>query len=376
MATPGGRAGTSVTQRLQKQPHKFEFFQAVRLLEYLRRERSDNGTASGLVPVGENGPPARESVRFRVLPSHTFPACEITSIEIAPESESGSVADGTASVPLAKMETAFLGLIGPSGVLPQHYTQLVIDRVRNRDYSLRDFLDVFHHRVISLFYRAWEKYRLPFVFERLALDGRAGSDDLFSQCLHCLVGRGTSGLRGRLEIPDATFLYFAGHFAHQPSSAAGVEAMVADYFELPTQALQFQGQWLYLRAEDRSCMPSPAEPQGRNRALGRNVVVGQRVWSVENRFRIRLGPLGYGQFRRFMPTGDALVPICQMIRSYVGPEFDFDIQPVLKAAETPRARLGGRRDDGSFLGWNAWVQSRLRTRDACEAIFEHDGFPC
>jgi len=76
-----------------------------------------------------------------------------------------------------------------------------------------------------------------------------------------------------------------------------------------------------------------------------------------------------------MPTGDALIPLCQLLRAYVGPEFDFDVQPVLKAAETPRARLGGRRADGSYLGWNTWVQSQPRARDACEAIFENDGFP-
>ena len=374
MATQGGRTGASVVQRLERQPYQFEFFQAVRLLEFLRRERSEGGVSTGLVAVGENGPPSRESVRFRTLPSHTFPACEVTSIEIASAGDPGTAARDATGRSLARMEVAFMGLTGPSGVLPQHYTQLVIDRVRNRDDSLRDFLDLFNHRAISLFYRAWEKYRLPLVFERWALDGDGG-DDLFTQCLHCLVGRGTAGIRGRLEIPDETFLYFAGHFARRPPSAVAVEAMVADYFGLPARVLQFRGQWLYLEAEDRSRMPSPAAPHGQNRSLGVNVVIGQRVWSVENRFRVQLGPLGYDAFRRFMPTGDALIPLCQLLRAYVGPEFDFDVQPVLKAAETPRARLGGRRADGSYLGWNTWVQSQPRARDACEAIFENDGFP-
>jgi type VI secretion system protein ImpH len=373
MATPGRRTGASLVQRLEKEPYQFEFFQAVRLLEFVRRERIESGADTGLVPVGENGPPGREPVRFAALPSHAFPGCEVTSIEF-PESArpaSGSAADR----PLAKMQVAFMGLTGPGGVLPQHYTQTVIDRVRSRDTALRDFLDIFNHRAISLFYRAWEKYRLPLAVERAALDARAADSDPFRLCLRCLVGLGTGGLQGRLEIDDETFLFFSGHFAHQPPSVAAIEAMVGDYFQLPVRVLQFQGQWLYLDAEDRSVMPSPAEPRGRNRSLGRNVVVGQRVWSIENRFRIQLGPLGYAEFCRFMPNGDALRPISQLIRSYVGPEHDFDIQPVLKAAETPRTRLGGRRDDGSLLGWNTWMQSKPREADAREAIFEDDGFP-
>jgi type VI secretion system protein ImpH len=373
MAAPGRRTGASLAQQLEKEAYRFEFFQAVRLLEFIRRERTASGSELGLVPVGRNGPSDRESVHFRTLPSHAFPASEITAIELT--QPAGSESPGNPHQPMAQMEVAFMGLTGPCGVLPQHYTQTVIDRVRNRDRALRDFLDLFNHRAISLFYRAWEKYRLPLVVERAALEQRR-EEDLFSQCIRCLTGFGTGGLRDRLEIADETFTFFSGHFAQaHPPSVAAIEAMVGDYFGLPVRVLQFQGQWLYLDPEDRSCMPSPALPAGRNRSLGRSVVVGQRVWSIENRFRIQLGPLGYSEFSRFMPTGDALRPISQLIRSYVGPEFDFDVQPVLKAVETPGSRLGGRPADGAFLGWNTWIQSRPRDRNACEAIFEDDGFP-
>ena len=105
-----------------------------------------------------------------------------------------------------------MGLTGPSGVLPEHYTRLLIERLRAKDYTLRDFLDLFNHRVISLFYRAWEKYRFQFVYEQVKL-GAVGdeTEDFFTKCLYCLVGMGTGGLRGRQKIDDETFLYYGGH---------------------------------------------------------------------------------------------------------------------------------------------------------------------
>ena len=116
-----------------------------------------------------------------------------------------------------EMEVNFLGLVGPSGVLPQHYNELVIQRLRQyKDSALRDFLDLFHHRTISLFYRAWEKYRFPVVYERTARSGRPMTRERehldFTWYLHCLVGQGTPGLRGRLDVDDEAFLYYSGHF--------------------------------------------------------------------------------------------------------------------------------------------------------------------
>jgi len=358
-----------VSQRLAEEPYKFDFFQAVRLLEQIARERSPDDRSGVRVPVGADGPPRRETVRFRALPSHTFPPCEVYSLEFSPESTS----DEAPTTP-AEMVVSFMGLTGPSGVLPQHYTQLVIDRIRQKDHSLRDFLDLFNHRAVSLFFRAWEKYRLPATFERAAVDPQA-DEDLFTSSLYCLLGLGTSRLRRRLQVSDPAFLYFSGHFSHYPRTVAALECIIADYFELPVVVLQFQGQWLYLSSEDQSRTPWAREPDGRNCQLGWNVVVGQRVWSVENKFRVRLGPLGYEQFCRFTPNGDGLVPLCQLVRSYVGPEFDFDVQPVLKAEETPWCRAGGDESAASRLGWNTWLRSRPMPKDADEAVFVNDGYP-
>ncbi len=370
MASQSGRKSASVSQQLTEEPYRFDFFQAVRLLERIAQEKSESDPAYRRYPVGKDHPPHQEIVHFRALVSQSFPPAEIASLT-DPRYDEPSDPHGE----VREMVVSFMGMTGPAGVLPRHYTQLVIDRTRKKDFALRNFWDLFNHRAISLFYRAWEKYRLPVAYERAARDSEDHEEDLATRCLYSLIGLGTPGLRGRLELDDQALLYYAGHFAHFPRSAVSLELMIEDYFELPAKVLQFQGQWLYLSEEDQSRMPTADEPQGQNMQLGVNVVVGERVWSIESKFRIRLGPLTYRQFQRLTPRGDTLVPLSQMIRTYAGPELDFDVQPVLLADEVPACQLGGDDSDPSCLGWNTWLSSQPLADDVDEAVFVHSGSP-
>ncbi len=378
MPSQGGRKSAPVSQRLRSQAERFDFFQAVRLLEREATAPSRPDSDPPRYPVGKDYPPGREVVRFRALPSSSFPAGSISGIEDASSLES---ADNGAGAP--EMTVTFMGLTGPNGVLPRHYTTLLIERIRSKDYALRDFFDLFNHRTISLFYRAWEKYRFPIAYESAKSGERKNDEDLFTRCLYSLLGLGTEGLRGRLEFDDEAFLFYGGYYAHFPRSAVSLEFMLADYFELPVKVEQFVGQWLYLGEDDQSSLPGSDRLQGGNAQLGIDTVVGQRVWGIESKFRIRFGPLGYDQFRRFLPDGDALRPTCQMVRSYVGPEFDFDIQPILKASEVPWCRLGGEEvrrpevegDPPACLGWNTWIRAAEFDRDVTDAVFTMEGLP-
>src|SRR5262249_5064658 len=196
-----------------------------------------------------------------------------------------------------EMVVTFMGLTGPAGVLPRHYTELLLQQIRERDYSLRDFLDLFNHRLISLFYRAWEKYRWPIAYERSQLDLHLKEPDLATQGLYCLTGLGTAGLRGRLDTDDEVFLYYGGHFAHFPRSALALESLLGDHLEMPVEVRQCQGQWLHLEKEDQAAMPSLSEPEGRNNQLGVNLIVGERIWDVQSKFRLRIGPVSWREFR-------------------------------------------------------------------------------
>ena len=376
MAATGGRDRTSVADALRREAHRFDFFQAVRLLETMAQEAPEE-SGQRRAPVGQDHRPDAEVVRFRALPSLSFPTGSIAELRSPEAAGPGQPAPGQPGpgqpAPPPDMVVACLGLFGPSGPLPLHYTALVIQRSRERDYSLRDFLDLFNHRTISLFYRAWEKYRFPIGYERLQRARETAGEDLFTQCLYCLIGWGTGGLRGRLALDDEALLFYAGHFAHFPRSALALELILADYFELPVGMRQFRGQWLYLSAEDQARLPSGRPPPGSEKRLGDNLVVGQRVWDVQSKFRVRLGPLGYREFCRFMPSGDALPPLCQMVRSYAGPQWDFDVQPVLRGAEVPWCRLGGPAADGARLGWNTWIRSGALEYDVDDAVFSLEG---
>ncbi|MEM9659302.1 MAG: type VI secretion system baseplate subunit TssG, partial [Planctomycetota bacterium] len=201
--TSEDRRRRAVFESLANRPHEFDFFQAVRLLTQIGCRESD-GTPPRRQVVGRDFSPQHEVVRFRALPSHSFPPAEIASFHVTDQSAP------------AEMSVSFMGLTGPVGALPQHYTQAVIDRLRLKDHALREFLDLFNHRAISFFYRAWEKHRVLPSMERACVEG---VEDPFTRSVYCCVGMGVSTLRDRLEARDETFLYYAGLFAHYPRNA-------------------------------------------------------------------------------------------------------------------------------------------------------------
>ncbi len=370
MAGKRGREGVTVAERLLEEPYCFDFFQAVRMLELIARSGSHDESSPQRKSVGHDFAPDEEVVRFKSFPSRSFPSSPIETLRPT-EGKLLSDADG----PPPEMLVTFMGLTGPSGVLPQHYTQLVIDRLRENDTSLRDYLDLFHHRVISLFYRAWEKYRFPFSHERAARE-KDGDDSLFTFALYCCVGLGFPSLRRRMNVADETVLYYAGHFAQSRPSAATLEQIVGDYFQVPAEVQQFFGQWFYLsERRNQSKLPSADCPAGRNNQLGLDAIAGERVWNVPSKFRIRLGPLSYSQFRDFIPGRRRLETLAELVRLHVGMEFDFDVQLVLRGEEVPWCRLDSDSSDPARLGWNTWIRSSPLQNDVGDAVFVVDGMP-
>ena len=235
-------------------------------------------------------------VRFKALASLSFPPSVISGLK-----------PPTAAVPVTTMTVPFMGLTGPSGVLPRHYTELLL-RIEKElktpeKYALRDWFDLFNHRLISLFFRAWEKYRFDVTYTR-----RRGADhDLFTQVLSSLVGLGTPGLQSRLRVVSCwdaigtqqreervlarvehlALVFYSGLLSHRPRNALGLEALLHDYFRLPVRIVQFQGHWVQLEEEKQSRL---GDPSGYS-LLGGNAVVGERVWDVQGKIRLRLGPL-------------------------------------------------------------------------------------
>lgn len=402
MAAAGRGQGVAVIDGLRREAYRFDFFQAMRVLERWLAHEADGRGVERRMPVGYDAAPNEEIVRLRALVSMTFPPSPIAELREMPPAKNADGLDDEAAprTPPFEMVCTFMGLIGAAGVLPTHFTTMLIERVRDKDEALRDWFDLFHHRTISLFYRAWEKHHFPFAYERSRLEAldrpsseprasasdgidvaaddadrsltvaaqTAGVDDLFTRALFSLVGLGTGGLRGRLRADDEAFLFYGGHFAHLPRNAEGLEQVLGDYFGITVEVRQFQGQWLYLSPQDCSQMSGIG---GANNELGRTTVVGHRVWDVQSRFRIRTGPLKYQQFQRLTPNGDGLRSLCEVTRLYVGGEFEFDVQPVLLASEIPTCQLGSPADEPR-LGWNTFLSSGPQPADFDGAVFHLD----
>lgn len=337
-----------IVERLSKQRANQGFFQAVRLL------LKESGTT-----LGRDLKPSEEAIRLRAEASEAFPASEIASISLD-EKETGK----------PTIEASFFGLYGPSGVLPQHYTQLVIDRIRRKDTGLRDFLDIFNHRLLSLFYRAWEKHHFPVAYETAH---QAKVSDLVTECLMHLVGFGNSGLRNRLQVSDNAWLHYAGLMALSGPRTDALEGMISDHFQVPSSVSSFEGEWLRIPLEEQTSLGWTQLGETKNNALGVDAVAGQRTWAVEHRFRIEVGPLRLDQFRRFLPSGTLLASLAQLVRTYVGPQFDFDIQVTLHRLDVTGTELG--IDSASRLGWNTWLGDWRSDCHAKNARFESEGNP-
>jgi type VI secretion system protein ImpH len=351
--------------QLVRQPFRFEFFQAVRLIALAagRMETTSPHLQSEL-QVAAGRLPYEEHIRFRSHVGHAFPASAISSFVT---SSAAAKTDG--SVP--EMVVTFLGLAGTGGVLPEHYTQMLIDRVREKDFGLRDFWDLFNHRLISYFYRGWEKCHFYVGYEQARRTGNEARDH-FTRMLYSLVGLGTAGLQARHALPDEVLLYYAGHFSHRPRSAVALQQVVADCFHVRTEVQQFRGQWMILRRPDRTRLTAGLRSKGNNR-LGVSAIAGGRVWGIENKFRLRLGPLNYAQFRKLMPGASMHVSLGQLVRFFVGPALDFDLQLVLAKREVPRCEL--KRNAGMQLGRNTWLFSAPPTGDVADAVFVCEAMP-
>ncbi len=373
MGSAGRRQDASVEARLRREPHRFEFFQAVRVLEAIARDRALRDKRWERESVGHDAAPHREVVRFQALPSLSFPPGEIAELSQPRPKD----VEEEWRLPPPEMLVSFLGLTGPLATLPSHYTETVITRMRSRDHALRRFLDLFNHRSISLFYRAWAKYRIGCGYEAASGGARGGESrygdgDLLTWCLYSLVGLGTEHLRGRLRVADEAFLFYGGHFAAGRANASSLERMLAEYFEIPTEIEQFQGEWLYLRREDRTVLPSEANPLGQHNRLGQDTILGQQAWDIRGRFRVRMGPLTHEQYRGLMPGGDALATVADLTRTYVGNDLAFDVMPVLRADEVPECALDSLAEDPLRLGGNVWLRSAPCEDDFAGVAFEPD----
>jgi type VI secretion system protein ImpH len=357
MATAGRGQTDRLIDRLHDDPRRFGVFEAVRLIERVAQRTRRSGE------LGTHALPEREPLRFEGDPFLGFPSSEISALVPPPA--------GRAEEIPYRMRVAFMGLYGASGILPDFYTELLIQRRRKGDRALGQFLDLFVHRLVSLHYRAWKKYRVGPTIERSI---RSRGEDPITTILWSIAGLGLPSLRDRMAVSDSVLIRFAGHLAVGTRSASRLRRVLEAHFGFGVEIEEFHGTWRYLPDEDRSRLPDATEPKGRYVTLGKTALVGRRVWDAMGSFRLRLGPLTRAQYDRLLPGKADALALRDLVRIFVGPTLGFDAVLLIRRDRLPAAHLAGSGAEGCHLGWNAWLGGG-RGSDIAASVFALDATP-
>ncbi len=316
-------------QELAQTPYSFGFYAALRRIDCAHRQSPRLGSSRQLKD---------DVVRLSQDPALYFPPSTVSSFR-----------NGEEDLP-PRMGVYFMGLFGPNGALPLHLTEYALEREqRHKDRTFRAFADVFHHRMLSLFYRVWASAQPAVSFDR-------PEDDRFGEFLASLIGMGMPSLRERDAMPDLAKLHFSGRLVHQARNAEGLAALVRGYFGVPADIRQFVGEWLDLPEQYR-CRLGETPATG---ALGVTAIIGSRAYECQHKFRIIFGPIGLREYELMLPGGSSLDRLKAIVRNYVWDEFTWDVNLILKKEEVPPLRLGA----GARLGWTSWLGERTADTDA------------
>lgn len=330
---------TDVTQALASKPYEFGFNYTLRLIECLYRERPR---------LGASKRPNDEPIRLSQEAGLTFEAASLTAFK--------SGLDGRPH----RLSVRLLGLLGPNGPLPLHFTEYILQRRRDySDHTFARFLDIFHHRMLSLFYRAWANNEPTVSYDR-------PDEDRFGDYVGAFAGLAMASLQKRDAIADQTKRYYCGRLAGQTRCAEGLQAILTDYFNVPVQIEAFVGEWIDLPGQ-HICRLGIHPSSG---TLGESAVLGSKVWSCQHKFRIHIGPLRIDEYNRFLPAGDRIGRLVPLVRNYIGDELAWDVRLILKQGEVQATRLNG----AYRLGWTTWMGEDCGATDASDLILDAYGW--
>lgn len=325
MVSEGRKTDPPLILRLLKEPYLFSFFQAVYLIEKY------SSLLSEIRYVGNTGPAELESIRFKPDASLAFPVSDIVSIEKIRELP-----------PRFQIITSFLGLYGSDSPLPDFYTEDIIRSDPEESY-VKDFLDIFHHRIISLFYRCWLKYRYYIQF---IADGK----DEFSQYMFDLMGIGTQGIIENVKIRPVRLIRYIGLLSQNEKSACALENILSDYFDgIPVYIQQYMGRWMSISNEDRTALGS------QNSQLGFNITLGDKAFDCSGKFRITLNVSAYSDYIKFLPEGEYFQALVEITQLFLNAPLDFEEELIIPASEVPMLCLSS--SEGAKLGRTSWLVS-------------------
>jgi len=305
-------------EALKDHPEKFHIFQALRLIEAKYAEQPR---------LGRSRKPKQDAVRLKQRVDMAFATSTVARFEQKNEKtgEPGELAQ------------YMFGLFGPNGPLPLHLTEYAYNRQKSfRDPTFKAFGDMFHHRMLSLLYRAYSSGEPTSSFDR------TGEVDPFAEKVAAIAGLKGEGLSGRDEMPDLAKLRYAGRLAHGTRNEEGLLALISGFFGAPATMESFVGTWLELDPKDTWELGNPHKPA----KLGQSCSIGSKVWSRQSKYRFRVGPVGLKEYKRLLPGGDSLNRLKALVNNYMGQALMWDMNLVLKQGEAEPATLGKPVSDG------------------------------
>lgn len=339
-----------VIQRLLDAPYRFQFQQAVRLLELWLRQHGV-----------EHELPLLDYVRFQNSLAVCFPASQIEALTASGPTPITTEADLLAALLNKSLENititpAFMGLLGGSGALPIHYSERVSANLAlNKDEGPRAFFDLLSNRPVALFYQAWNKHRIE------SLQKPDGSDGFLPLLL--MLSGSTPAEPERRDadgITNEVRAHYAAIFRHRPVSAAIIAGVLSEYFEVPIAVEQCTGCWDVLHPDEYPRLGSA------NMILGQGAMIGTRSWRRDLRARLRIGPLCKADFDDFLPGASGARALKKMMAMFAVPIVKFEVQLVLRAQDVPRLRLGG----GMRLGWDTFLLTKPEAADRDDVKYE------
>lgn len=326
-------------RQLTERPYEFGLFSFLRMIENHYDEKPR---------LGESQRPAQDPIRIGQEPAMTFESADLTAFQTAEDEKPH------------RLTIRYPGLLGPNGPLPLHLTEYARKRMhRHGDPTFVRFLDIFHHRMISLFYRAWANNEPTISYDR-------PHADRFSDYVGAMSGLGMATLRKRDEIADLAKFYYCGRLSLQTRCAEGLEDILQDYFQMPVRIEPFVGEWLKLPVQNRCRLGrDPA-----NGTLGDSAILGARVWECQYKFRIIVGPLDVEAYESLLPVGDRIRRFIALVRNYIGDELAWDLKLILKRGDVPAASLSSR----FRLGWTTWLGREPQAVDAEDLVIDTFAF--
>ncbi len=337
-----GRSETRAIEfllQVSEKPYRYGFFQTVRRINCFYKDKPLTGKAFK---------PSDDPFRFTQEPYTFFAPATLGGLEIE------------GSSPYPRLSQRFLGLFGPNGPMPLHLTEYARDRSRHhRDHAMTGFADMFHHRAVSLFYSAWAQSQPTVQADR-------PGEDRFAMFVGSLFGVGLPSLRNADSMHHISKLGFAGHLSSLPRHVSGLVSLIQGYFDVPTRVVEFIAHWMKIPGDQTFHLGTG----GMNGTLGRDTIIGERVWQRQDKFQVRLGPLSLEKYEEFLPSGKSFQALVSVVRNYVGLEYLWEVNLVLKKEEKPVTCLG----KSGALGWTSWLETESQVDHVDDLLLQVENY--